>query len=372
MLDNQSIVRVVDYLAEDGYLDNYTAPRDTRGWIRKKERSSYRATQKLLDLFREDDVQSMRKLYIQTNEGVVMRDTNKVEIPYVESPDILKMRKIITDLNEMNDESLFTHNGKVICGSGIVRIFNEDFEQGGRWYRCSAQNIRQRDIHGNKLPLSETRLGIQIDEHPVVEVDYSCQHPILLCALKNLPVERFYGDVYGSMLPPDATQNDRSLFKIATNIMFNARTQDGAVGAIGKELLNEQHKDSFYQKNAQGVFDTIYATLVDFQPYFCQTRCTGLWLQNVDSKITEEIIKEFIRQEKPILPIHDSFIVKEEDCHLLQDTMEHAFRLVTRNMDWEVPVKTSYVDGTTERVLLGKWIGADPDSLCYEEGYIYE
>ena len=45
---------------------------------------------------------------------------------------------------------------------------------------------------------------------------------------------------------------------------------------------------------------------------------------NVDSKITTHIINQFVALGKPILPIHDSYIVKTEDQQLLRTAMSNA------------------------------------------------
>ena len=45
---------------------------------------------------------------------------------------------------------------------------------------------------------------------------------------------------------------------------------------------------------------------------------------NVDSNITNYIIKEFVRQQKPILSVHDSYIVDTKDVELLRDCMKEA------------------------------------------------
>ena len=52
----------------------------------------------------------------------------------------------------------------------------------------------------------------------------------------------------------------------------------------------------------------------------------GLQLQFIDSEIAEQVMLEFARQDKPIIPIHDSFIVKAEDEELLRQGMITAYQ----------------------------------------------
>ncbi len=354
-MDSRTIISVVDNLAKHGYLNNFIASRDTRSWNRKKERSHYFPTNKLLDLFSEECIILTKKCFYNTHEGIIMRDKNKYEVPYVDTPELSYMRIVVNKLNALNEGSLFTHDGKIICGGGIVRIFNEDFERGGRWYRCSAQNIRQKDSSGNPLPLKQTRLGIEIDGNPVVEVDYSNLHPMLLCALYGFPVERFYGDLYKWLLPEDCSHTDRGLFKVALNIMFNSLSKKDAVGAIRNEM-NGTSYSGVYAGKAEEVFDRIYSMLPEFEPFFCNENCTGMFLQNKDAAITEKIVMGFVNEQVPILPIHDSFIVEEQYLVMLLESMESAFREVTSSYTWEVAVKVNYCDGAKESVLLGKML----------------
>lgn len=359
-ITNRSIIECVDYLTKEGYLINHKACRDTRRWNRKKEQSMFFPTKKLLDLFSEDDVECANSEFHRTHEGIVMRDNKKNDIPYTDDPDITKMRKIVSDLNHMNDDSLFHHMGRVIAGDGIVRIFNENFDRGGRWYRCAAQSIRQRDSEGNPLPINQTRLGITIDYEAVAEIDYCSLHPVLLCAMKGIDVAPFYKDMYSYMLPDNALEKDRDLFKIAMNIMFNATTETTAVRAIREEMACPEYKGKVvFEGNPELVLKQVKDSFPEFSSYFCNENCTGLYLQNIDSKITEKIIEEFIKQDVPILPIHDSYLCQEKYVPMLQDVMEQAFREVTNSYDWEIPVKISYCDGTSDKVLLGKLLSSE-------------
>ena len=47
----------------------------------------------------------------------------------------------------------------------------------------------------------------------------------------------------------------------------------------------------------------------------------GMELMYIDSQIATETINYFVKQNKPILPIHDSFIVKELDQDYLLASM---------------------------------------------------
>ena len=44
----------------------------------------------------------------------------------------------------------------------------------------------------------------------------------------------------------------------------------------------------------------------------------------MDSQITEDIIRQFVAEKKPILTVHDSYIVKTKDTEYLHQTMAKA------------------------------------------------
>ncbi len=111
-----------------------------------------------------------------------------------------------------------------------------------------------------------------------------------------------------------------------------------------------------YAGKAEEVFDRIYSMLPEFEPFFCNENCTGMFLQNKDAAITEKIVMGFVNEQVPILPIHDSFIVEEQYLVMLLESMESAFREVTSSYTWEVAVKVNYCDGAKESVLLGKML----------------
>ena len=67
-------------------------------------------------------------------------------------------------------------------------------------------------------------------------------------------------------------------------------------------------------------------TFLKQHPYLEDGICSdqGIRLMNVDSNITNFIIKEFVKRQKPILSVHDSYIVDTRDVELLRDSMKEA------------------------------------------------
>jgi hypothetical protein len=57
---------------------------------------------------------------------------------------------------------------------------------------------------------------------------------------------------------------------------------------------------------------------------------------NIDSQITTEIINTFVSEGTPILPIHDSYIVKRKDIRKLEAAMSKAsMKILGVDLDYE-------------------------------------
>ena len=55
----------------------------------------------------------------------------------------------------------------------------------------------------------------------------------------------------------------------------------------------------------------------------------GMYMMFLESEIAIAVMKEFTRLRKPVLTVHDSFIAKKEDEHLLHETIINAYYQVT-------------------------------------------
>lgn len=54
----------------------------------------------------------------------------------------------------------------------------------------------------------------------------------------------------------------------------------------------------------------------------------GSWLQYLDSEIMALVIADFVAEDKPIVPVHDSAVTKHEDLSLLLESMASAYRKI--------------------------------------------
>jgi len=353
-VSNEVFSWCVDYLAEKGWIESVVGK--STPVEEDQTPSLFRASKILIDLFPKNEVEYVKTLYRQSLETIVLRDEEKECVGYRDNIERKQMRTVVRKLNLTNEKHVFMHNGEELNNSCLVRIFNETFEQGGRFYRADAQLIKQRDNQGIDLPPHMKRVGMTIDGMPVVEVDFSCLHPMIVCAKYNILEEKYLAkDFYATFLDENSVGADRQLFKTSVNIMFNATSIASASKAITEMIVDARKKndgqDVYTWKNGKSVVERVFSMMPEMADFFCNENSFGKTLQYIDSCIAERVIERFIAEEKAIVPIHDSFIVKHTDEIVLCKAMEDAFRHTTGNNDIMITLKISRHTGD-EKILL--------------------
>ena len=194
----------------------------------------------------------------------------------------------------------------------VRRIFSRgDWRYNGRFYGGFWQQVG-----------SEYRKDIYINDSPTVEVDYKGLHGAILGAEKGTVYD---GDRYnlGSIVCSklNVTQQ-RKAVKLLVLAAINAKDRSSAFGAFRQAQLTGSVEKTL--NNAE--LGLLLDTFLQQHPYLEDGICSdqGIRLMNVDSHITNYIIKEFVRRQKPILSVHDSYIVGIRDVELLEDCMRDA------------------------------------------------
>jgi hypothetical protein len=348
-IGRSTYVKAVDTLVTDGWLTTVIAKRIAYDYL-QEGCSTFSPTSILLEEFEARDVSEMNTSYIKTYETIILRDKEGRELDYKNNSNADEMREVVRYLNIVNAEHVFMHNGDVLDNSSMTRIFKGAWDLGGRWYRCEVHSIRQRDGSGVSLETKETRLGLTIDNAPVVEIDYKSLHPTLICAVEGIPTDRYVGDVYTSLMNEyfykySFIPADRTLLKKSVITMFNTDDPQQAIGAI--QLHINLNKGVYSIKRGIDVFNIIYDGMPELQPYFCRGKDVGMKLQFLDSKMIEYVACIFIEKGKALVPVHDSCVVKAEDEDLLLQTMIDAFRHVTGNYSVVLGLEIERADGTS-------------------------
>lgn len=340
----RQVIKAVDKLDKLGYINNYVGKASRSKKYR--EISYITPTPKLLHTLAyelhliEEEYIEVEKDYLNKLEVSELRDSDEwVEDYYnyeVESKE--KMEAVVASLNEINDKHKIVDGDGVVLENSYCRIFNRNYTLGGRWYRADVLQIKHKD--------TKARLDITIDGDPVVEVDFRGMHFQIAGALEGIVEDRnIPSDVYSYMLQDDVySEVDYEVLKTAVNIMFNCNSQQASFSAINSYIreLPEEKKNNLILTRAKFIaniveeyFPEIYSHMnggiFDF----------GMALQNADSKLAELIIKHFVENNTPILPVHDSFLVKMKDMDMLLDRMGYCFRRLF-DVDYLIPVKIAY------------------------------
>ena len=335
-------IEIVHRLLELGYIgfkDGYQgsveyAPRLSRIWAKSK----------LIKHFEDAAFGYFDVNYSKDREVIILRDEEKMDIEYKDTHHIKAMRKLVNDYNELlrktfidiqeyniprielkekkerrkRNKPVFvniTHHDKF-----IRRIFNNStWDDGGRFYGGWWQRID-----------GSHRKGIRFNNNPTVEIDYSSLHVILAYAHENLDYwENTDKDPYD--IPVRGVNNPEHIRDIAKSfflLAFNASDETALYKAFRSELDYDKYPYSFPDKVLAELLENIKLTHPDVADMICTG--AGLMLMNIDSKIAEYIIRDFVKTDTPILTVHDSFIVPIGEEDRLDNLMKDAFNEVTK------------------------------------------
>lgn len=334
------LIKCIDKLVELGYIHNFIG---TPHAIKEKRVMSYiTPSEAFLAEFctKDEEVQSAMAAYNAGLQTIILRNEYGKAIDYQDSKNIKKARKIVTQLNRIN-EVYDIRDGEGNPMTNIYsRIFNKDFDHGGRYFHSDALKIKNKK--------TKSRLDITMRGEPVVEIDFSNLHYRIASLMEKISMENLPLDVYLDILPEHLQDDDhRELIKLSINILFNSTTEDSADRAINLEI--RKYKEQGWKiddslNTGKKLREHIYSMTPDFIPCYCRSDSFGLALQNADSWLAQRVIEVFIEEMKPILPIHDSFIVRQNDVGILECAMGSAFRaefgiasLIPVKMSWKNP-----------------------------------
>ena len=115
--------------------------------------------------------------------------------------------------------------------------------------------------------------------------------------------------------------------------MFNADSMKSAIGGISKALLDDYKKD-ISKRRFVGIKNLKVKELIaavvehnqEVKSYFMSG--VGTRFQNLDSRIMDYCVREFMKVNQVCLPVHDSLIVKKSLTDFTIKCMEDGFEYV--------------------------------------------
>lgn len=199
----------------------------------------------------------------------------------------------------------------------LHRVFNVDFEHGGRFYGIWPQNAP-----------SSLRKHILINDEPTVELDFKAMHPTILYheAGVECPKDPYQILDYNS---EEERRRNRKSMKLLFNMALNARSKEEAFAGyrgkaltLGDKIAAGSRKKEWYTK--------AYNTMEKYHAPIKQSFGTGdgTRLQRIDSDIAEIVLLKLAEMNIPAIPVHDSFCVQERHEETLRKTMQEASEAV--------------------------------------------
>jgi len=318
------MIPIIDGLIENGYVKNAT------GY--KTNSFGYQSCMTPTDKFISASSEITNDMFYLTEpfETIVLRDFDKNPVDYKENKKIkmwksdaekynsLRKKAVVTlenvpyELKEKHEDFLINYglNDDIRLRTTYVhRVFNRTFTKGGRFYG-GIETIMPREL----------RRYICIDGQPTTEIDYSSLHIRMLYNMKGIDYRQ---NAYEEAA--DGNPQLYKVYKLFGLISINALDIKTCYRAFRQEI----------QVNCPGVLPDLKDSTIDklynkwkkvhkpIEEYFCSG--IGLKLQNYDSNISNNLIKYFVRRDKMVLCVHDSYIINKKHENELADIMKHYY-----------------------------------------------
>lgn len=321
----REVVKAVDWLVENGYACTIIGkPSKT---VELRVPSILLATQKLKDKFIKKEVMlEAEGNYLDTVQVLSLRSKKEKgvmkELPIRMTKEMMLIEENVRLYNEMLD----TADVRDSEGNNITNVYKRIWSWGslklsGRWYG-SVVNTPRVD-----------RLGITINNMPVVEIDYVGIHPRILWAMYGKPLWEFPYDIYAEIANVKSPV-DRKISKLALLIYLNAIDEKEAQFAIQGEIntLSAEEKSEYTLGKSTGVLKKMTSWFelneMPIKKDYVGDNNIGLILQNKDSELANFIIKHLRLINVPVLVVHDSFIVPEQNQHITEQVMAESFKVM--------------------------------------------
>ncbi len=305
-----------------------------RGFYDRKSRKdsmpSLYVPTKSFDLFKRLATKGGNQLFIRrlkpegkaTCKAVVYEtDENDMRVYLdldVSRHEVTRTINVLSTLDNVLENSKFQIRSVSIEAPTFCRSFSPDYTKHGRIYAegGSIQNWKRKFVR-----------DLLIDDQPTVELDYSSTHTAISYAINGFPMPSKDIYILNSLAKIKDPELKRRLGKVFTNIILNADSRNSAALAIGKEFADLGIK---YKTDLGISISDVIAEITERHSPIAEHFFSGagLHLMKIESDICLEVVDQFAQLNKPIIPKHDSFIVKAEDEDLLYQVMKQSWILV--------------------------------------------
>ncbi len=350
------VIKTVNALLEKGYINQVLGSWDMLSAY--KEQSYISPSKNLLSYFSylskviveyKPPVQEvvLRKITI---EEVLDKKTGKKKkkkkrefLDYTDTPEIIRMRKIVREWNDLRRKSIITldipkgvydpsdENDKLIYYAelksadknayhfvayprGAYRTFSYTFEKYGR-YSAGIETLVKR----------EYRPFFKINRKPTTELDFQAQHTRMLYNIEGID---YRDDPYQVAADSfvDQKYRVRKYFKKIGLMAINTKTKPSTIRAVRTELLIDDNPVDIPYKDLEKMLEHWLVVHQPIAKYLCSGM--GLKLMYKDSCVSEKIIQHFTKRGIMVMNVHDSFIINKEHEGELKSVMESSYQSV--------------------------------------------
>lgn len=309
------------------------------------------------------DKKATLELTIKHSKGGV-----KWEEPLTGVRGVRPYRKNLNNLNEFLRGFEFKDKKGVVFDPLHRRKFST--------YADQKKNLDRKifDSYGRYINVAQSftegdRAQITIDGQPVVEIDYSSNHARIAYELEDIRLDEDFKPY--SVNPKDcplkgSAKAKRAVYKAAMMMLFNSGNPTQSLfndmEVIFNAISNKPVKELPYRKrifaemerpnmaDCSKVIRSIKKNNTMINDYFTGKQAPTL--QNLDSKIAEQVMLILKEQGIPCLCIHDSFIVPKQHHKALYNAMFEAWERVLGSADCCVVDYKQPVTSTPEPVAI--------------------
>jgi len=309
---SKKVIPVVDILIAAGLLHERLGWKDTR-----KGGQSFRTriwpSNELRAIFHGCGIDPKKITHHPDRETVLLKDDQKKLIEYEDTSFTIKLRGFLKKFNELLLNTEIHHPAHYERSSFTYCVFSKgSWDYHGRFYNAW-QNIPSKD-----------RPGILLNGQPTVEIDFSAMHPYLIYAEAGLNLNAL--DDSGLLVDPYEHEDfSRDQMKSMFLVMINARSETMALRGYVDPATNKNHLPV---AETRPILEAIKKKHFQIAHAFCSNK--GIKLMRKDAMIAEFIMRSFLHAGKPILPIHDSFVVEASEAQRLLRAMFESLRFILR------------------------------------------
>jgi len=342
-------VQVNDAMNTAGFTKSYKAfkPLTKKAKARRTMTTPTGKLILLLDRIKPNMIEeSIRK------ETIILRNKEKKEVAYKDSRNTIKMRDELQKINQLRkdlkiclhgipkkifeehkleiarftteelDKVTFDIEGKSsvinLRKSYLHRVFNVNFQSGGRFYGATEQTLKRElraflKIHDGKTWRSTKTL------------DFQALHVVLLYARLGIA---YKGDPY--LILCRKNKKMRKYYKLLVLMCINAKCDKEAIRAFRNKVSKKypftymKEFGKLEDKRIQNCIDEIKKKHPKLIPFLFKGM--GNKLMYIDSKIASKIMLCMVKLSKNCLCLHDGFITQRREAKHIINIMQEAFK----------------------------------------------